>query len=612
MGRRELSDASPPLFIDAWRRIRSGGPGLIGLVLGLQVVIIVVCLPLIRWLFREALRASGMTGLDLGALTAGPGLTVTVALIVVICIIAFWLVSAQYTVLVIALELSRSGAGLSTKVLGRELWRIARKLWRPSSLPLQLYLFVVLPLTGFGFTSVLTRGISVPPFISGELIKSPGSTAALLVFFAVLMILNIRFCLAVPLFALTHLRGGQSLRTSWRLTRGLKPTRLIGAILTTLVGATIATLGLIIFALVPTALTDELAPAASHIVAAYSFGIAQVAGFGLSVLVTTLIVALLLAFLDRARVEVPTERWASITPSVQAAPSLRPRRTIAIITGGAIAAAAVLGTAGLTVFDRLQQHPDTLVLAHRGFSEGGVENTLSGLDAAAEAGADLVEMDVMQTADGEFVAMHDASLSRLTGRPDMVKDLTLDEITALTVTDQYGHSDLIPSFSDYVQHAAELELPLLIEIKLGGADLPGFVEDLVAELESLDALDTNIYHSLDAPSVERLKQLRPDLTVGYTMAFAGIAAPDTPADFIVVEEWTASDTLHRSAQDAGLAFMVWTVNTEPAIKTFMRQGVDGIITDHPDTALSARSSMQDETGLADALIDLIDRFVVVI
>ena len=96
-------------------------------------------------------------------------------------------------------------------------------------------------------------------------------------------------------------------------------------------------------------------------------------------------------------------------------------------------------------------------------------------------------------------------------------------------------------------------MPLLIEIKLGGGDTPDHVERLVAELEELDALDENIYHSLDAASVDRLKQLRPDLTVGYTMAFAGGGIPDTIADFIVVEEWTATVAMQDAARSAGSA-----------------------------------------------------------
>lgn len=612
-----MGDAPPSrperrrLLTSAWARVRVAGPRVLALLLGMQIVIIAVCLPIIQWLFREAIRAAGMTGLDLGALTSGPGLTITVALLLVITLFAFWIVAVQYTLLVIALELTGAGVPLTPRAFGRELGRITRKLIRPSAIPIQLYLFVLLPLTGFGFTSTLTQGIAIPPFISGELMKSTASAVTFGVFVLGMLLLNIRLCLAVPLFVLTEARGSTALRTSWRLTRKGRAFPLVFASAAVLLVAAFVTLILVSASLVPTALTDVWAPNASPVVAAYSLGVAQTLGFFLTGLVTTMLVALLIEFLTRHHDETMPGRFVPGESAPGREHSLDHRRIVAGLTVAAVIAAASLGTAALTTLERLSKHPQTLVLAHRGFSQGGVENTLSGLEAAAAAGTDLVEMDVMQTADGGFVAMHDANLSRLTGTNVGVKDLTLDEITKMTVTDQHGQSDRIPSFSEYVQHAAALELPLLIEIKPGGADLPGLVDDLVAELESLNALDSNIYHSLDASSVARLKQLRPDLTVGYTMAFAAVSPPDTTADFIVVEEWTASEHLQHAAQSAGLGFMAWTVNSEKAQESFMRSGVDGIITDRPDLALQTRASIVTESGLVGTLIHLLGRFVVV-
>jgi glycerophosphoryl diester phosphodiesterase len=586
---------SATLFVLGWGLVRSGGTRLLGLILVSQLVILGIALPVIGWLFREALRASGMTGLDLGALAPGQGLPLTIGLIVVIIALAFWLVSLQFTALVVLLQ----WPGIGWRGFAAELGRVARKLLRPSSLPLLCYLFLLLPLTGFGFTSTFTRGIAIPSFVSGELLKSASSTVALGAFLLVLA------------------DGGRASRCSWRLTRGVRswlPLVLAVAAVTLLAG--LAALALTVAAVVPTALTDELAPGASPFVAAYSLGAAQVVGFLLSGLATAFVASILIMSVrrraDRLAPGVTLVERARPAPSPEGDPARRSRRPALLVGALALVTALGLGTVAVDTMQRLSDAPETLVLAHRGFSDGGVENTLGGLDAAHAAGADLVEMDVMQTADGEFVAMHDATLGRLAGRPDAVKDLTLAELTAITVHDQHGHEDLIPSFADYVTRAQQLGMPLLIEIKLGGADTPDHVERLVAELEALDALESNIYHSLDAPSVARLKQLRPDLTVGYTMAFAAVAAPDTPADFIVPEEWSATEQLQRSAAESGLGFMVWTLNDEAGMREQLRRSADGIITDHPDRVLALRAEMQQETGLADVLVDAVTRFVKVV
>lgn len=597
------------LLSGAWREVRQGGARLIGLILLFHLAIVVIAFPLIGWLFREALRAGGMAALDFGALRPGGGFGVSLALILVICLIAFWVVAVQFAVIVIALRRSRFGLPLTLRGLLRDLGGIARKLWRPSALPLAAYLFLLLPLTGFGFTTALAQGIAVPPFISGELLKESTTAIAWTLLMLALVLLNIRFALTLPVFALTDATGGRAMRLSWRITRGRAVVSLVGAILTVLVAAAIATVVLVILALVPTAIADEAAPDASPVVAAFSLGVAQVAGLLLTSLVTAAIGAVLVAFLARFKARLPEDLQLR-EPARGPEPRLGRGAVVALLTALCAAVAVGLGAAALPSMHRLAAYPDTFVLAHRGFTEGGVENTICSLEAAAEAGADLVEMDVMQTKDGRFVVMHDAKLSRLAGTDAAVKDLTLDELTAITVR-AGDHECAIPSLDEYVTRAAELGMPLLIEIKMGGADTDDHVALLVAELESLDALERNIYHTLDAASAAELKHLRPDLTVGYIMPFAGGGVPDTPADFLVVEEWSASDEMQRDTEAAGLGFLVWTVNEETAIRQHLRRDTDGIITDRPDVALAARSEMGEEAGLADALLDALDRFVVV-
>lgn len=617
------------LLRNAWRQLRRGGARLAGLILASQLLLLLVALPVVSWLFREALRANGMSGLDLGRLPMGTGFPLTITLILVIVAISFWLIVLQFTALVVLLRWPR----LTAREFLGQLGRVARALASPRALPLVGYLFVLLPLSGFGFTSVLTRGIAIPSFVSGELLKSPASAIGFGVFLLILAWLNVRFALTIPLFVLTT--GRRSLRTSWRLTRG--PRTWVPLVLATAGILAIAALAgalLALIALLPTALADALAPAAAPGVAAAMLGLAQVGGMLLSGGVTAAVAGVLITRVRQRADRLPAEVAFVPSPEATAAagsaavgagsgaaavvagsvagaaiPRGGPRRPATLVTAAALVIAVGCGVAGWGTLQRLAAAPDTLVLAHRGFSEGGVENTLSGLDAADAAGADLVEMDVMQTRDGKFVAMHDAKLDRLAGRPEAVKDLTLAELTKVTVRDQRGNEDTIPTFADYVRHAQRLEMPLLIEIKLGGADTPDHVDRLIDELESLDALDQNMYHSLDVASVERLKQLRPDLTVGYTMAFAGGGVPETVADFIVVEEWTATVAMQDAARAAGLGFMAWTVNDESGFREHLRRSSDGIITDRPDLVLAARDEIQEESGVAETLLDALTRFV---
>lgn len=609
------------------RRLRAAGLPLLAAILISQLVIFAIVLPVNQWLFREALRSVGHSGLDLGAPIRPAGVPFTLALIALIVLIAFWVMAVQFAVFTVMLRSTHGRASAREQL--RHLGAVLRKLLRPSSLPLFGYLFLLLPLTGFGFTSLLAKGIAIPPFISGELAKGLTSGIVLLLFLLVLGTVNVRLGLTVPIFTLTTATGGRASRLSVRLTRGIAAEWGITFAVAGVLGiAALAAVALFVVALLPTLLADAVAPAAAPATAAVSLGVAQLLALVLTGGTTSAIAAVLVHAVAVQRAKLPAdvrelralERVTGSPASSPGASRSRSRSRLrspspsrfalpAALVVIAFVGSAAFAAAGWNTLHRLHAAPDTLVLAHRGFSDGGVENTIGGLEAADVAGADLVEMDVMETADNEFVVMHDADLTRLAGEKLRVAELTLAELTAVTVRDLAGHEDTIPSLEDYLLRAEELGMPLLVEIKLGGNDSADHVERLVAEMEELGVLDHHMYHSLDVASVERLKQLRPDLTVGYTMAFAAVEAPRTNADMIVVEQWTASEEVQLAAQRAGLGFFAWTVNDTASIRDHLRRGTDGIVTDNPDDVVRLRAEMGERSGLAAVLFDALARFV---
>lgn len=607
---------STGLFIrEAFRTIRAGGWRLVALYAASQLVILLIALPVIRWLFAEALRASGMVGFDLAALNIGPGLPVTLLLIVVITLLAFWLISLQLALLIIALGRVRAGESLHLRVVMADLARIARKLLRPSSAPLIALLFFLIPLANFGFVSVLTRAISVPAFITGELEKTASGTIALIIFFAVVAFLNLRFALALPIFALSDATGGRAMRASWRLTRGfLSRGAVLAASAVALMFGGVGIALVTVFSLVPTVVSDMVTPDASVPVASFSLAVSQVLAVAIAGITVSALAAVLISALATWADELPPKITLRDLGGTLNTPKVAHRtgfnRVSALILSGiAVVAVLMLGFANLRLVDELARQPDTLVLGHRGFSEQGAENTIGGLEAAHAVGADLVEIDVMETKDDKFVVMHDSNLERLTGLKAMVADLTFDELTALTVTDQFGHTGPVPSLEEYLDRAHELDQSLLIEIKLHGGESPDLVPRLVEEIEGLGYLEDHIYHGLDKPTIEELKAYRPNTTVGYTMAFAGVDAPDTIADFIVVEGWSSTPGLQRAATNKGLAYMVWTVNDPELQRQLLRDNVDGIITDRPDWAVDSRNEMTEDQGVAGVLSDALARLV---
>src|SRR6187399_213065 len=72
------------------------------------------------------------------------------------------------------------------------------------------------------------------------------------------------------------------------------------------------------------------------------------------------------------------------------------------------------------------------LVAHRGYAARFPENTLSALEAAIEAGARWVEIDVQLTSDGFPVLFHDRTLERMCGVKGAVHERTLSDLRALS------------------------------------------------------------------------------------------------------------------------------------------------------------------------------------
>lgn len=563
---------------------------------------VLIAAPLLVGMFTLAARASGLiavTDTTAGALFQNP---LGVAIVVLSLLLTVFAVLTQLAIFAVVARGREDGTDLRTRAivshLSRRLLVLVR---RPSTLVLIPYLVLLLPLGHIGFGSALTRWVSIPSFVSDELMKSPTTMAIYFGFLFVLWWLNLRLVFALPLLALSELSAPAALAASWRLTRwrSIRVVALLAGVAIPL-SLVLSALGLVV--ILPTMLSDAVAPDAAVIVAAVGLAVLQVIAFfvvGLFVMVQ------MQAFVHAARAG---GALAQASPQTPAQEPRTGRRADLVVAGGALLAVAAL-TVGAVGPLGAAVDGATDVLAHRGFSDGGVENTLSGLEAASRAGADLVEMDVLQTKDGGWVVMHDTKLSRLAGLDVSLASLTLAEATQITVRDAAGHEDTIPSLESYLRLADELDQQLLIEIKTHGQETPDYVAELIALIDEVDDADAHIYHSLVGHVVEEFTRLRPDLTIGYILAISYAGVPESPADFLVLEQSVYTREKRDTIWDRGQGVFIWTVQDAPAMREYMRDNVDGIITDHPDVALEERASVTTDTGVAQRLSDAVDRLI---
>ena len=72
-----------------------------------------------------------------------------------------------------------------------------------------------------------------------------------------------------------------------------------------------------------------------------------------------------------------------------------------------------------------------LIAAHRGFSAQYPENTMASFEAAVQAGAHMIELDVTLSRDEEVVVIHDDTVDRTSDGSGPVRAFTLRELKQL-------------------------------------------------------------------------------------------------------------------------------------------------------------------------------------
>ena len=280
-------------------------------------------------------------------------------------------------------------------------------------------------------------------------------------------------------------------------------------------------------------------------------------------------------------------------PIVDASP-LASRRWAA---GGVLALIAA-GTVGVSwlIVSGARLSDSTLITAHRGSSMRAPENTLSAIQAAIDDGADVVEIDVQETSDGEVVVLHDKDLMRIAADPRRVWEMTAAQIRQVDIGSWFDPAfadERIPTLREVIG-VVRGRARLLIELKYNGHDvaLARRVIDIVRE-EGIE--DACMIMSLDMKGVEETRRLAPGIPVGAIVATSVGDPARLDVDFLALSADKATSARVGRYTAAGRGVLVWTVNAAPEINRFYDLGVEGIITDDVALAVSIRDARAEMT-----------------
>lgn len=84
------------------------------------------------------------------------------------------------------------------------------------------------------------------------------------------------------------------------------------------------------------------------------------------------------------------------------------------------------------------QTRDPAIVAHRGAWHGAPENSLAAIERAIAVGADIVELDIRKSVDGELFIMHDDTLLRMAGIDRDAETFTIAELQAIALREDDG------------------------------------------------------------------------------------------------------------------------------------------------------------------------------
>jgi glycerophosphoryl diester phosphodiesterase len=256
------------------------------------------------------------------------------------------------------------------------------------------------------------------------------------------------------------------------------------------------------------------------------------------------------------------------------------------------------------------------VQGHRGARARFTENTLPAFKHALEAGVDVLELDVVATADGRLVVLHDPELPEgfCSGKApsSIVHQMTLAEVQALHCgrakdAKRFPRQVVVPrrallTLEELFRFVAESQAPAARTVRFnveaktvpGRRDLappPRAFAKLILDAAGTYGLhDRLILQSFDHRVLRAAAALAPDVTRAALVAesrpdYVAVAKAAKASIISPHHHWVTAEDV-RAMHAANISVVPWTVNKPADWDRMVAIGVDAIITDDPEACIT--------------------------
>ncbi len=237
--------------------------------------------------------------------------------------------------------------------------------------------------------------------------------------------------------------------------------------------------------------------------------------------------------------------------------------------------------------------------AHRGSSLLAPENTLQAFELARSYGADVMEIDVRLSRDGQVIVIHDEWVDRTCNGHGRVRDLLLSDLKQLNAgyhfTDLDGASwrDRGVKLSTLSELFEQLpNTPINIDIK---DQLPEAADAVASVIEQCDRVSSSNVGSFHFSTLTQFRQRLPSVTTAagqsevaklYFQRGLYKQLPfeylQIPTSYIGLPLATRRFIQHAKKRDIKIVY--WTINELHKMQLLIDLGASGFVTDRVDIA----------------------------
>jgi glycerophosphoryl diester phosphodiesterase len=269
---------------------------------------------------------------------------------------------------------------------------------------------------------------------------------------------------------------------------------------------------------------------------------------------------------------------------------------------------------GLGPLNEYPFHLRPMIVAHRGdTSKGAPENSLKAIAEAMQTGADMIEIDVQQTADEVFICYHDETLLTQQGDRVPLHKLTLRELVEGGYTDHMGEA-FTPTPLISVLELTRGKIYLNLEIKeYSSRDPKKFVEALRSLVDKMGMTLQVLLSSFRIDYIRETPWTLPSCIIqpseGMLQFFSSRSAlpgsiPANAASLKPSELMQASrattyacmleeldEQRVRDVKSRNLHLSVYTIATEDEFRKAVHLGAKAVVCEQPKKFVKLRDSL---------------------